>query len=124
MSFDYNPLAVVSADTIEEFGAEIMLNKASGDSVIDPVTDIETPGAPGTSYTIKGLILDPDEEYIASVGGENIQAEDQLVYIGPAVEPETTDTVTMDGGDIWQVVHITKLAPGGVPLMYTIQVRP
>lgn len=124
MSFDYSELAEVSVEMIEEFGVMFVLTKASTDEVVDPVTDETTPGTPGSVHDVKGLLLDPDEDYIASVGSSNVQAGDQVIYIGPEVEPEDTDTVTMLDGEVWQVVHITKLRPGGVPLMYTIQVRP
>jgi hypothetical protein len=56
---------------------------------------------------------------------------DGLVPVGDAafIMPADIGTVPMDddkivvGGDTWIVLSVKRLSPGGVPLMYTVQVR-
>jgi hypothetical protein len=79
----------------------------------DPVT---------TDYPIKGIA----EEYkLSEVDGTVIQNGDKKILIsasGLAVRPLPEHIVIMSG-EVWQVINCTPLAPGGVAVTYSLQLR-
>ena len=76
-----------------------------------------------TERDVQGLTLDITEEYSTSVGGNNIQSRDQLIYLTPDSAPTLKDKIVFDGG-AWQIVNLVTVKPALTPVLYVLQVRP
>lgn len=123
MSFDYLGFQSVPREMIEEFGRLLTLRSASVGDVYDDVLGVTVPGGAPTLRDFTGVVMAPTVEYTQSVGGLGVQVRDMLVLMGPDIEPLMTDVILIDD-EPWQIINIRAEAPGGVPLMYTVQVRP
>jgi hypothetical protein len=127
MPIDFDSLASTAGTLIAENGRALVLKRGTAPTAqeFDPVT-----GAPGpandtttTSWNVRGVVLTMTSDYVARVGQSNIGLADQLVMIGPAIEPHQSDVLAFDDED-WQVVRVEELAPNGTKLYYICQVRP
>lgn len=59
------------------------------------------------------------------IDGTLVKAGDMKVLVGavsPALDPKITGTITR-GDEVWSIVKIEPLNPGGIKLLYTLQVR-
>lgn len=78
-------------------------------------------GAP-TDYPTKGALFDYNARML---DGTSIRAEDKKCLIaGPAVaiKPQVGYLI-LQGSVFWRIEHVDELAPNGVPILYTLQLR-
>lgn len=123
-AIDYAGLAQVATDLVRDAGRALILRSASPTDTYDPVTGTTTLIGTGTETPFNGVTLSIDEKYAQTIGTENIQLRDELVYMEPSVVvPRLEDEVLIDGNP-WEVVHVSRIAPNGIPLLYILQVRP
>lgn len=121
--FDYGPLRNTADRLLARFGRDMLLEQADMDDVYDPISGeiIEGPDQP-VSITIRGVTLAPTEEYAGTVGFENIEKGDMLVYIQATAKPTLSSTIKVDER-VWQIVNVQPVQPAELPLMYIVQVR-
>jgi hypothetical protein len=124
MAFDYASLATTAAELIAEFGQSLSIRAAASGGTYDPVTGETTPGGPDVETAFNGVPLNITEEYATEVGTQNIRVRDQLVYAEPGMPRPTMSDLVQIGTEWWQIVNIVEIAPGGLPLLYILQVRP
>lgn len=121
---DSAALAETATRLIRENGRELLLRRAAGGGVYDPVTGENTPGGPDADTPFSGVPLNITQEYTEAVGAQNVTARDQLIYMEPSViEPKMDDAVVIDS-EVWQVMSVQKIAPQGTPILFILQVRP
>lgn len=101
---------------------------APGAPSYDPATGVTTPGTPA-SQTGSGVV----EKYSAqSIDGARIKTGDIKLLLsalqtnGAALERPVADkhTATLANGVKWRIVKVDAEEPAGVPICYTLQLRP
>lgn len=122
MSFNYAEMAATAAELIEEFGMPMIVRRSSGGSSYDPIEGETIPGV-GVDADVFGILLEIDSAYSDKVGGQNIQAGDQVVLLRPGFAPVNSDILIIEGLS-WAIVNVNKVSPAGTDLMYEVQVRP
>ncbi len=118
MSFDYTKSAATAARLLDKFGQSLTFS----------LPDTEEGGAPGVpgivvpgrSITGRGVILDYDNR---EIDGTVIQSGDAKVMIEATSEPPANGMTATINGKTWRVEDWRELAPSGVVVMYTLQVR-
>lgn len=125
MSYDYSEIAAEATEAIREYGMELRLRSANGADIYDPVSGEYTGTVPpGAETPFNGVRLNIDTGYAQKIGTQNINLQDELVYMEPnAVTPNLSSQVLIDGG-WWDVVRVEKVAPANVPVLFILQVRP
>ena len=121
MGFYEDIAATVSAPMIKQFGASAILRRVTGQTY-DRASN-EMTGGTVAEWPVKALEVDAKK---AAGGGS-----DPLVPVGDAafLLPPDIGTVPMDDDKLifqdetWIILSAKRLSPGGVPLMYTIQVK-
>lgn len=124
MSLDYADIALDVIDVMKEVGVQMMLKSANGADVYDPVTGVVTPSDPGAETPFNGVRLNIDSKYAQKVGTQNIQLQDELVYMEPGRAVPTMQDEVDFGKGWWSVVRVEEYAPANVPVLYIMQVRP
>lgn len=120
--FQYARLARTAQRLIDRFG---VTEKIVG--FVD-VPNPTQPNRPGTrteyNQNVSAVFLKIDEKLI---DGTLIMAGDMKVLISPnmaTLDPKLTGTITRGSeNEVWSIVNIKPLNPGGVKLLYTVQVR-
>lgn len=117
MSF-YDRATATAIRMVEKFGAPVFLVFQES-SEYDPETG-DTDKKQYT-YTGRGVLLDYEAR---DVDGQSIQATDQRVYIAPniAVPPSPGNKLEI-AGERWEVIVSKPVAPGGITVLYDVQVR-
>jgi len=116
MAFDYAGLANTVADILEEFGTSITITPPN--TTTNLLTGEKT-GA-GTPIVGNGCLFEYEK---SDIDGNNVQSGDmQLLMENVASEPPVNSVATVGGVD-WKVIAVQPLQPGGVNLIYTLQVR-
>lgn len=95
----------------------------------------EIPGATGGTDPVTGEYTEPESsQYLrpfgvltkysnSSIDGTIIQQGDQLLLVEPSITlPETIQNVEVDS-EVFQVVNIETIKPGGTAVLYKVQVR-
>lgn len=126
MTFDYTKLAAVAETQLEKFGQAVTLSRPSGvEATYDPATGTSTPASPAT-YSGRGAIFGYRRR---DIDGTLVQVGDQRLLLSPhqtdgtaMPEPQTTDRVVI-GSTTYTVQNVSKTAPGGTVVMYTLQLR-
>jgi len=124
MKFDYTEIAADVIEIIEEFGRSLALTSPGTGGEYDPVLGGTVGGTGPTSRDVQGITLDITEEYSASVGGNNIQSKDQLIYMMPAEPAPTLQNSVFFDDKSWNVVNMVTVKPALTPVLYILQVRP
>jgi hypothetical protein len=124
LSIDYASLQKTAANLLKNAGMPIVILRPDGTAgVYDPVTGTYAATGSDTSYTVSGVVVGVTVGYAMANAG-NIEARDRLVYVSAGgVVPVPTDRVRIDGA-AWGIVKIDTIAPAGIPVLYTLQVRP
>lgn len=125
-SLDYNGIAADVTDVLKDVGMPIIIKSLAGGDAYDPVSgeDPTTPVPPGTEVTVNGVRFGIDVKYAQKVGVQNIQTQDELVYIEPSVMVPSMEDQVNFGEGWWSVVRVEKYAPTNIPVLYILQVRP
>ena len=136
MNYD-NILANVVVPKIKEFGKTVTLRQKSitlGDWVktFDSVEMIyiwtnsttgevlfEEPSVSTVSHEIN-MIVDTFKK--REIDGEFVKAGDIKIYMTPDVQPNSGDTILLDGKE-YVVYHVETVKPANVTLLYTLYVR-
>ena len=118
MSYDYSRLIATAKRLLERFGQDMKLQAATA-----PSYDPSTGGASGSqiSETKPGVIL-PYKNGITSMQEPLILAGDQQVFILLDVAPKPTDKLQV-GSRQYSIVNVKAIEPGGVMVLYELQVR-
>lgn len=122
MGYNYSRLARTAKRLIDKFGGPMTITGFT------EVPNLEQPNRPGTrvKHEIKAnaVFLDYKTE---EVDGTKIQLGDQFCLASPQdvdIPPQLTGTIKRDGeAKSWSIVGFETLNPGGMKLLYTIQVR-
>lgn len=139
--FDYTELKTDAQEMIREFGQMMVLSRtvadpdappAGPDGDYDPVTGITYNPTTGVNdptlqedTPFYGVAIAPTEEYTQSVGAQNVQLRDMLIYMEPGViEPRLSDAVVFSSDEVWQIVNKVEVSPSGDDVLYILQVRP
>jgi hypothetical protein len=116
---DYVALRGTATRLLKQFGRKAVLTrKAQG--TYNPATSSANQGAP-VEYSVTVVTLEYSSR---EIDGTNIVAGDVRAYVeaGADVEPAIGDNMTIDG-QAWRVVQPKPLNPGGVVLLYDLQLR-
>jgi len=120
---NYAATATKAAAAIRKSGMAMTL-RVTTPGVYDPATGTDA-GASDADHAACGLLTNPfrgqQESYFANT---LVQSGDKVVLMGAdvAVRPQAGHRLVI-GSDIWNVVAVVPVEPGGVPLLYKVQVR-
>jgi hypothetical protein len=122
-AIDYASIAKDAKQAIADAGQQLILRRTGGAPVFDPVEgEYSAPGA-AVDYTFRGVVLPSMPMWPSGRSTDSMEPSDQFVLMEPGViEPMRTDFIVIDGG-LFKVVDLERLAPAGVPVLYTLQIR-
>lgn len=118
MSFDYTSLIATAKRLLERFGQDMTLQ-----AVTAPSYDPSTGGTSGSqvSETKPGVIF-PYKNGITAMQESLILAGDQQVFILLDAAPKPTDKLQV-GSRQYSIINVKAIEPGGVTVLYELQVR-
>ena len=117
----------VADELITDFGQALVLREEDSAAEFSGSTGfITTPGTP-TDHNVMGIFTRYKER---DIDGIMVKRTDFKVLIS-AVNPSTgspitapnTDMLLIDGTDEYEILDVDPLRPGGVDVIYTMQVR-
>jgi hypothetical protein len=119
MGFNYDRIAKLAQKQIERFGQTVTIARrvqGSYNTVTSAATVTET------TQTAKGVT---DVYNLKEVDGNLVQTGDIKVILSALgiTAPTVNDKVTLLDGTIWVVKGVDPVSPGGVPIIYTCQLR-
>lgn len=121
--FQYARLARTAQRLIDRFGVSESI-KGFVDGEPDPLKPNRPPVRTLIDQKAKAVFLDIDTKLI---DGTLIKQGDMKVLLSPldmTIPLKITGTITRElEGEIWTIVKIKPLNPGGIKLLYTLQVR-
>lgn len=119
MSFDYSEIAGVVLELLAEFGAPAVLKVKGTSSGYDPATGTATSAT--TPYPCTACNTQAERSY---VDGTLIGEGARVFLVAPQgiPEPKPGMLLAWQGSD-FAVTVCKPLAPGGVPVMYELQVK-
>lgn len=109
-----------AASLLSQYGTPMSLRRETP-GTYNPTTGQVAAGST-TDYVCYGVI---DNYTLRDLQNSVIQTGDKRIYMtaGATIpEPKPGDTVVM-GSTSWTVIDCVSLAPGGVAVLYTLQVR-
>lgn len=114
----YAEMIELAEEMLTEFGQPLTLTRVANAGGFDDAGNPIAPSAP-VSVTGQGVKLDYE---IDEIDGETVRTGDaKLLWVGG--EPLTGMTGTIDG-EVWRVVSVGKLQPGGTLVFYpNVQLR-
>lgn len=117
MSFDYGRSKATADRLVSKFGQSATLRRpTSSGTAYNP-----TPGQPD-DHPVTVVVLDYDRR---EIDGTRILATDRKVLLAVgnlAIEPATSDKAVI-GGVEHSIIDIQPLNPGGLVILYQLQVR-
>lgn len=119
----YDAEIAMAQEMIAEAGCPVELVRYETER--DPTMPWRAAGARETVQETSAVFVSYDERY---VDGTVIQSGDRKAYVpaaGLAKPPALNAFLRLGGvqGSRWKVVHVAPLDPGGVPILYVLQVR-
>jgi len=123
-AIDYAAIAAEATQVIKDAGSVLTLVSTDGTDVYDPVTGTSTPADPGAETPFNGVMLNIDQKYAQTIGTQNIELQDQLIYMEPSVAVPTIGDKVLIAGETWAVVNVVVISPAGIPVLFILQVRP
>ena len=118
MSFDYTSLIATAKRLLERFGQSMTVNSITVQNY-DPATGSTSPSQ--LTETKLGVIF-PYKNGITSMQEPLILAGDQQVFILLDNAPKPTDKLQV-GSRQYSIVNVKAIEPGGVTVLYELQVR-
>lgn len=111
---------------LTEFGTAFVLQEEVGETYNEMTGFIDTPGSL-TNHAVTGLFSDFKQD---EIDGSNVLRSDFKVILS-AVDPVTelpiavpnTNMKFLDGVVEYKIIDVRPLRPGGVDVIYTLQVR-
>lgn len=114
---DWSEIRAGADEAIAEAGAAGTLRRRGTGAGSDPWN----PGATSTTdYAVTVVMTDYDER---DRDGTVIQQFDQRALMSAPVEPDSNTDRLIWGGKTYDIINVSALAPGGVPILYQCQVR-
>jgi hypothetical protein len=116
---DYESLANVSLNMIDDAGASITLRRVT-EGTYDPTTGTRT-GNTTTDTTVKAVATG----YKAfQIDGEIIKRDDRLFFVAAKdlSAPQNSDII-IQGSDQFKIVNVETVNPAGTAILYKIQAR-
>lgn len=115
---DYGRLSSTARRLLMDHGQAITLRRVSG-GTYTPSSDTYS-GQTTTTLTAYGVVRDYRAD---QVDGAAIRRGDRFLVLDATVTPTLADTVLMDDGAYWSIVHIESKNPAGTPVAHIVQVR-
>jgi hypothetical protein len=119
-TFDYDEMALIASQQIAYYGQPATLRVPGTATGADPWNP-----TPGTATDVPCTVVVTD--YRASErDGTIVRVTDRRALIsvaGLAVEPGLASQLVLQTGEVFAVVAVSPLSPGGTPLLYDMQVR-
>jgi hypothetical protein len=117
MSSFYDELAATAREVIADFGAAASLSQRV--TVYNPATGAGTVAT--TTVAVTCVVFDYERKF---VDGTTILNGDKQCFMSvvAGAEPKAGDRLTWQGVS-HAVVHVKKLAPAGISVLYELQVR-
>ena len=119
MSFNYKQIRSLAGRQISMFGQDMILRRVSGE--YDPTSGFVTDG-PVKDHKVKGILT--KDVTVKRLKGSVLE-EDRWILLEAeslTAAPSGNDLMLV-GSETWSIVHIVEVNPGGVPLLYMLQVR-
>lgn len=119
----YANIAATAASLIADKGVEFVFSRTTG-QIINPVTGAVTAGTTA-EFRTKGIFKRIRHDHLNNIGvahGALIQQGDKMIILDNSFAPILTDAVLI-GSAYWKVVGVEPVAPGGIPVIYSVQVR-
>ena len=116
----YHRSAALSVRALQRFGEPATMQRSTGHSDYDPETG--TASASGAqSWPCIALMADYETR---DIDGALIQASDRLLLVAPdiAEAPKPGDVFELTSGRV-TAIRVKPLAPGGIVVLYEVQVR-
>lgn len=120
MAFDYDDIAAVADELLEEFGATCTLGVVTVGAYN---TTTGSAASTSTPTSITAALFDFPQRFI---DGTTILVGDKRALIstaGLATAPKAADTLTDSLGAVYRVINAKAIAPAGTPVLYIAQVR-
>lgn len=118
MAFDYSSLASTARGLLAEFGQDVTFTRKTEATYNNQTGAVESVSV---TFADRGVIF-PFAKGVTSVNGSLVQAGDQEIYWQGSTAPQPGDNVLVAGVD-YKVVAVQAIEPGGVNVLYQIQVR-
>lgn len=121
----YTDLQGVATDLIGDFGQSVVLTNISA-GTHDPVTGAITAQST-TTQTVNAVVFEYTLRESGLQYGDGLQIEqgDKKVLISAddlTAAPTLKSKITI-AGTVWRVMNIKETSPGGVSILYELQVR-
>ena len=116
---NYAALQATAGVLLTGSGAPLVFTRSVA-AAYDPTTG--TAAVTLTTYTVTGTVIDyPD---INAPGSDILRGDKRILIsaVNLAVVPQPSDYLTIDGAQ-HSVINIKRLAPAGLPVLYTAHVR-
>lgn len=127
MAFDYSELATTAQELVIEFGKAVTLRR-----LVSAPPDPQTPWLPpvdpragATTLAVTAVLVEPSS--LQNLGGPNAQLVDwvkRASQIAIIAHPDDISTFSelVDGSEVWRVVGVSTLNPGGTRLLHFVGV--
>lgn len=122
-------MAVSVTPLLQRQGRDVSIARASGDTgTYDPATGTYTPDTPLAAATMRGVLINFQDD---EVNETSILSQDRKLLLDATSDPfvpEPGDVIDgiVSGGAVTgglKIVRVRAIAPNGVPVAYTCQVR-
>lgn len=122
MAFDYSGLNNVGQVLLGDFGRDVVLRQRS-QTLVDPAQPSRGYTTADTDTAVKAVFVQFSKNDYQNTA---IEAGDKKCIVSsldaPGIEIGTDDQI-VDGGKVWQIVLAEKVEPGGVAIVWKLQVR-
>lgn len=116
----YADMAATAHELLTEFGGPVVLSRTVP-GAYNPATGATGAGET-TNYTGTGAAFDYGQR---DIDGSRIRVGDRRVYLSTTgmVTPQTGDVLTLEGGEVLNVVASRPLKPAATVVMHDVQAR-
>ena len=123
-AIDYASIAQDAAQAITDAGQSILIRRPDPARVFNKAEgEYEGGGAPADTAVL-GVVLPSLPGWVSLRSRSLIEPGDEFVLIEAGkIEPLRTDRVVAEGRE-YQIIDLERLAPAGIPVLYTLHVRP
>lgn len=119
---EYDAAVALTARLVTKKGQSVTLRSFTAGAP----ADASKPWKPGSNaavdQTVDAVFLDYAQDYI---DGDMVRQGDQRVFIaasGLSSDPEV-EGVVVRGSEVWKIITVRPLNPGGQKIMFELQVR-
>ncbi len=117
----------VADELITDFGKALTLREEDDAAVFDGATGFITSAGTPTDHAVTGIIT---RFKLGDIDGTMVLRTDFKVLLsavspvtGLPITPPTVNMILIDGADQYTIIDVVPLRPGGVDVIYTMQVR-